>query len=69
MKLEKYSSLISILKDYQDKSTGLLLSEEEIISHVMTFFFAAHDTTSNMISMGVYELLKTRNSKKKYLSN
>lgn len=58
-----YPTLISLLKQYEDPVTHKKLSFEALKSHVMTLFFAAHDTTSNVITMAVYHLLKDQTLK------
>lgn len=54
-----YPTIMGILKTHRDPETNTALTEDEILSHVATLFFAGHDTTANFITMLIYHLSTT----------
>lgn len=51
-----YPTIMGILITHRDPITNKALTDDEIISHVATLFFAGHDTTANFITMLIYHL-------------
>jgi cytochrome P450 / NADPH-cytochrome P450 reductase len=52
------TDLLSAMMNGVDKKTGEKMSDENIISNLITFLIAGHETTSGMLAFAFYELLK-----------
>ncbi|KAH7320805.1 cytochrome P450 [Stachybotrys elegans] len=52
------TDLLSAMMDGIDKKTGEKISDEDIISNLITFLIAGHETTSGMLAFAFYELLQ-----------
>ena len=55
---EDFDDLLSMFMLAEDKDTGKRMSKKEIRDELMTFLIAGHDTTSNLLSWGLYLLSK-----------
>lgn len=63
---QEQDDLLAALFRAKDEESGVGMTDEEIYAHVMTFFLAGHETTSNALSWTWHLLSQNPNSEEKF---
>ena len=49
-----FDDMLSLMVEAKDPQSGLGLSDDEIVAHILTFLIAGHETTSGLLSFAFY---------------